>query len=91
MATDLAGRGLDVTGINQVINYDSPKSIQIYIHRAGRTGRAGRKGKVVTFLTNDDSPLFGDLITYLRKNEQQIPKELEEHTSQTENVLDAIE
>ena len=54
VATDLAGRGLDVKGISAVINYDAPKNISEFIHRSGRTGRAGMKGKAFTFLTSDD-------------------------------------
>ncbi len=54
VATDLAGRGLDVKGINAVINYDAPKNISEFVHRSGRTGRAGMKGKTYTLLTADD-------------------------------------
>ena len=54
MATDLGGRGLDIKGINAVISYDAPKNISEFIHRAGRSGRAGVKGKAFTFLTGDD-------------------------------------
>lgn len=54
VATDLAGRGLDVKGISAVINYDAPKNISEFVHRSGRTGRAGMKGKAYTLLTADD-------------------------------------
>ena len=54
VATDLAGRGLDVLGVTAVINYDAPKNINEFIHRAGRTGRAGMKGKAFTLLTGAD-------------------------------------
>ena len=50
VATDVAARGLDVTTVNQVINYDMPMNIEDYIHRIGRTGRAGRSGDAHTFL-----------------------------------------
>lgn len=56
-ATDVASRGLDVRDITIVINYDIPKQIDNYIHRIGRTGRAGDKGVSVSFLTyEDDDP-----------------------------------
>lgn len=48
-ATDLASRGLDVSDITVVINYDFPKYFDDYIHRIGRTGRAGRKGRAISF------------------------------------------
>lgn len=51
VTTDLGGRGLDIKGVNAVISYDAPKNISEFIHRAGRTGRAGAKGKAFTFLT----------------------------------------
>ncbi|XP_065058835.1 uncharacterized protein LOC135686516 [Rhopilema esculentum] len=51
VGTDLASRGLDIPDITHVINYDTPNSIEDYIHRCGRTGRFGRHGKATTFLT----------------------------------------
>lgn len=53
VATDLASRGLDIPDITHVINFDTPNSIEAYIHRCGRTGRFGRPGKTTTFLTLD--------------------------------------
>ena len=50
VATDVAARGLDISDISHVINYDEPKSQDDYIHRIGRTGRAGKYGKAVTLL-----------------------------------------
>jgi hypothetical protein len=51
VATDVAGRGIDVPDVAAVINYDMPHSIENYTHRIGRTGRAGKSGYAVTFLT----------------------------------------
>lgn len=79
VATDLAGRGLHVEGVQMVINFDAPKNIQEFIHRTGRTGRAGNKGVAVTFLTAADEELFYDLKDFLLKNEQKVPPELETH------------
>ncbi len=53
VATDIAARGIDVTGIELVINYDVPDNAEDYVHRIGRTGRAGREGKAVTFAMPD--------------------------------------
>ena len=54
VATNVAARGLDVEGIGQVINYDLPDSEQLFTHRVGRTGRMGRSGEAVTFITSDE-------------------------------------
>jgi len=50
VATDVAARGLDITNVTHVINYQQPKSMDSYIHRIGRTGRAGKSGKAITFV-----------------------------------------
>ncbi len=54
VATNVAARGLDFEGIGQVINYDLPDSGQLFTHRIGRTGRMGRSGEAVTFITSED-------------------------------------
>ncbi|XP_011910500.1 PREDICTED: probable ATP-dependent RNA helicase DDX52 isoform X2 [Cercocebus atys] len=58
ICTALLARGIDFKGVNLVINYDFPTSSVEYIHRIGRTGRAGNKGKAITFFTEDDKPLL---------------------------------
>ncbi|MBN1423161.1 DEAD/DEAH box helicase [Candidatus Fermentibacteria bacterium] len=55
VATDIAARGLDVEGISHVVNYDMPNTVDDYIHRIGRTGRAERTGDAYTFVTPDDA------------------------------------
>ena len=57
VATDVAARGIDVPGINLVVNYDAPRMAEDYVHRIGRTGRAGRAGIAVTFLGRDERSL----------------------------------
>ena len=57
VATDVAARGIDVPGINLVVNYDAPRQAEDYVHRIGRTGRAGRAGVAVTFLGVQDRHL----------------------------------
>lgn len=61
VATDVAGRGIDIKDVTMVINYDMAKTIEDYTHRIGRTGRAGKNGIAVSFCTKDDSHLFYDL------------------------------
>lgn len=79
IATDVAGRGIDVKGVTHVINYDMPKNIQDYTHRVGRTGRAGMEGMATSFLTNDDAHIFYDLVQMLRSTDNLVPQELSQH------------
>jgi ATP-dependent RNA helicase DeaD len=58
IATDVAARGLDIEGVNYVINYDIPDSPDTYVHRIGRTGRAGKEGKAITFVSSDEMHLL---------------------------------
>jgi superfamily II DNA/RNA helicase len=58
VATDIAARGIDVSGISHVINYDMPDTAEAYIHRTGRTGRAANTGKAYTFATREDSRIL---------------------------------
>ncbi len=53
VATDIAARGIDVSDIELVVNYDLPDSLDDYVHRVGRTGRAGKKGQAISFITPD--------------------------------------
>ena len=61
VATDVAGRGLDISGISHVINFDVPRCSDDYIHRAGRTARAGATGHVITFIAPDEEALLGEI------------------------------
>ncbi|MES2504493.1 MAG: DEAD/DEAH box helicase [Myxococcota bacterium] len=61
IATDLGSRGLDVEHVERVINYHLPQQIENYIHRVGRTARAGRKGTVINLVTERDQPLIEQL------------------------------
>ena len=64
-ATDVAGRGLHVDGISHVINYDLPEDVEDYVHRIGRTGRAGATGISISFLGESDAFLLPELETLL--------------------------
>src|SRR3990170_873988 len=67
VATDVAARGLDVSGITHVINYDMPKSPEDYVHRIGRTGRAGAKGIAISFAGPEDRGQLRDIERYTRQ------------------------
>ena len=55
MATDVAARGLDIPEVSHVFNYDIPEDSEAYVHRIGRTARAGRSGRAITFVGEWDS------------------------------------
>jgi ATP-dependent RNA helicase DDX23/PRP28 len=79
VATDVAGRGLDVQGVKHVINYDLPSDIEKYTHRIGRTGRAGLTGLATSFLLESDTDIMYDLTQILRASNQPVPPQLAAH------------
>jgi ATP-dependent RNA helicase DDX23/PRP28 len=80
VATDLAGRGLDVNDVSLVINFNMATSIEQYTHRIGRTGRAGKTGVAITFWGNEDSDLLYDLKQMLMKSQiSKVPEDLRKH------------
>lgn len=78
VATAVAARGLDIKNVAHVINFDLPKSIDEYVHRIGRTGRVGNRGKATSFFDSaTDIPLTGDLVRILKQAGQPVPDWLE--------------
>lgn len=75
-ATDVAARGLDVPNVGAVINYDFPNGVEDYVHRIGRTGRAGLKGESYTFFTQNDAKNARELIKLLQEADQIVNPEL---------------
>ena len=74
VATAVAARGLDIKNVSHVINYDLPKGIDEYVHRIGRTGRVGNRGRATSFFdSEDDAPLRGDLVRILKQAGQPVP------------------
>ena len=67
VATDIAARGIDVSNISHVINYDMPENVDAYTHRIGRTGRVDETGDAFTFVTHEDMPLVRDIEKVLGK------------------------
>ena len=80
VATDIVARGIDIDDIQMVINYDVPRDEEDYVHRIGRTARAGRNGRSVTLVSEKDQPLFRDIEKFLEKDvpKEQVPAELGE-------------
>ncbi|CAG8925457.1 unnamed protein product [Penicillium salamii] len=80
VATDLAGRGIDVPDVSLVVNFNMATSIESYTHRIGRTGRAGKSGVAITFLGSEDSDVMYDLKQMLIKSPiSRVPEELRKH------------
>ncbi|TIA59460.1 P-loop containing nucleoside triphosphate hydrolase protein [Aureobasidium pullulans] len=78
VATDVASRGIDVRNITHVLNYDYPNNSEDYIHRIGRTGRAGAMGTAITFFTTENSKQARDLVNVLAEAKQNIDPRLAE-------------
>jgi ATP-dependent RNA helicase DDX5/DBP2 len=76
VATDVAARGLDVKDVRIVINFDMPNNIEDYVHRIGRTGRAGSKGVAVSFFTDKANKMAKELVEILFEAGQEVPSAL---------------
>ena len=68
VATDIASRGIDVDKLSHVINYEIPEQAETYVHRIGRTGRAGESGVAMSFCTNEEMPYLKDINKLIKKN-----------------------
>ena len=77
IATDVASRGLDVKDISHVVNYDFPKQVEDYIHRIGRTARAGARGVAITFFTQKDGRQARELVRVMKETKQEVPQALQ--------------
>ncbi len=92
VATDVAARGLDIQDLTHVINYTLPQDPEIYIHRVGRTGRAGKNGTAITFITPSESRKF----SYIRKasrsdiRREEVPKAEEVIERKKERIKDEV-
>jgi ATP-dependent RNA helicase DDX23/PRP28 len=80
VASDVAGRGLDVEGVAHVINYDCPTNLDRYCHRIGRTGRAGKRGLATTFIVKgqDEPEVLLSVMKYMKQTGQEVPRELKD-------------
>ena len=73
VATDLISRGIDIDDIQLVINYDVPRDAEDYIHRVGRTARAGKEGRAVTLVSEEDQFYFGKIERFLGHKIPKLP------------------
>uniref|UniRef100_A0A8C6WE20 RNA helicase n=1 Tax=Neogobius melanostomus TaxID=47308 RepID=A0A8C6WE20_9GOBI len=89
LATDVASRGLDIPHVDCVINYDIPTHSKDYIHRVGRTARAGRAGKSITFVTQYDVELFQRIESLIGKKLPAFPTQEDEVMMLVERVSEA--
>ena len=78
LATDIISRGIDVQQVSLVINYDIPRYRETYIHRIGRSGRFGRKGIAVNFVTREDSKLLRDIEGFYNTQIDELPENVSE-------------
>eukprot|EP00758_Cryptobia_borreli_P004585 Tbor_TRINITY_DN4471_c0_g1::TRINITY_DN4471_c0_g1_i1::g.7951::m.7951/K14811/DBP3; ATP-dependent RNA helicase DBP3 len=76
VATDVAARGVDLPNVDHVINYTFPLTIEDYVHRIGRTGRAGATGDSWTFFTPNEKGLAGSLVGVLKEANQEVPEDM---------------
>ncbi|GAA5824426.1 hypothetical protein JCM5353_005033 [Sporobolomyces roseus] len=78
VGTDVCQRGLDIPQVSIVINFDAPQDAESYVHRIGRTGRAGNKGKALTFFGFRDGDVASKIIEVLAANDVEVPEDLQD-------------
>ncbi|CAG8067000.1 unnamed protein product [Penicillium salamii] len=87
VATSVAARGLDVKQLKLVVNYEAPNHLEDYVHRAGRTGRAGNTGTAVTFLTEDQDRYANDIAKALWQSGQEVPEPVQKLVDQFQEKI----
>ena len=92
IATDVAARGLDVSDIDLVFNYDLPQQAEYYVHRIGRTARAGKKGASFTFVTSRDYPKFREIEKYanIKMEKMKLPTKADVERKSLDNLFDKV-
>jgi superfamily II DNA/RNA helicase len=77
ITTDIMGRGLDVQQVSLVVNYDLPASYDSYIHRIGRSGRYGRKGVAINFVTEEDLHVLRGIEKFYKIKIEEMPEHID--------------
>ncbi len=92
VATDVAARGLDINDVSHVFNYDIPQDAEDYVHRIGRTGRAGKKGVAITLLTPRERSRMNQIQAYTRQlvTETQLPGAAEVQQKRDERLIEQV-
>lgn len=92
IATDVAARGIDVDGIDAIINFDIPLENEIYVHRIGRTGRAGKEGIAISFATTRQARTIANIEAYTKSkmNRKEVPSVKEIKLRNQKNMFDKI-
>lgn len=92
IATDVAARGLDVSDIDLVFNYDLPQQAEYYVHRIGRTARAGKKGASFTFVTSRDYPKFREIEKYanIKMEKMKLPTKSDVEKESLDKLFDKV-
>ncbi|KAL8129576.1 hypothetical protein V2J09_018731 [Rumex salicifolius] len=87
VATDVAARGLDIPSVAHVINFDLPSNIDDYVHRIGRTGRAGKSGIATAFFSDKNTPIAKALVEIMEESKQEVPTWLHEHSQRSSSYV----
>ncbi|KAG8372738.1 hypothetical protein BUALT_Bualt12G0098000 [Buddleja alternifolia] len=86
VATDVAARGLDIPNVAHVINFDLPRAVDDYVHRIGRTGRAGKSGLATAFFNDKNAPIAKSLVELMQEANQEIPTWLTEYVNNNTSI-----
>ncbi len=79
LSTDLLSRGIDIQQLSLVINFDLPRSKETYIHRIGRSGRYGRKGVAINFITDRDTQQMTEIEAHYNTKVEEMPQDISEY------------
>ncbi len=90
VATDVAGRGLDIQNVDLVINYDLPEKEDSYVHRIGRSGRAGKVGEAITLVSNKDRHMLSSIQRYIKKeiDHRKVPSQKKVNDAKVEHFIE---